>query len=84
MAVINPIKPPAFFRSIGRRLRIWMNASAAQPGSRPAADGVTEAWHLAIVENKVRTLAGRWPNSATTLSGRLAGFGFDEETSMRR
>jgi hypothetical protein len=85
MAVVNPTQLPAFFHSIGRWLRIWLDRSAANPRSRPAgAEEVTRPWHdLGIAESKVRTLAGRWPNSATTLSGRLAGFGFDEETSMR-
>jgi hypothetical protein len=86
MAVINPIKPPAFFHSIGRWLQISMERSAANPRSRPAgAEEVTRPWHdLGIAESKVRTLAGRWPNSVATLSGRLAGFGFDEEASTRR
>jgi hypothetical protein len=86
MPVINPTQPPAFFRSIGRWLRFWINASAPQPGSRlTGADGVTGPWHdLDLAEGKVRTLAGRWPTSAETRSWRLAGFGFDEGTSTRR
>ena len=86
MAVINPTQLPAFFDSIGRWLQIWMDGSAANPGSRLAgAEEVTRPWHdLGIAESQGRTLAGRWPNSAATLSGRLAGLGFDEETSMRR
>jgi hypothetical protein len=73
MAVIDPTQPPALFRSIGRWLRTWMDAIAAKPGSRlTGADGVTGPWHdLGIAESKVRTLAGRWPDSAATLSGRL-------------
>jgi hypothetical protein len=84
MAVINSTQPLAFFRSIGRWLQIWMDVIAAKPGSRlTGADGVTGPWHdLGIAESEVRTLAGRWPDSAATLSGRPAGFGFDEETSL--
>jgi len=86
MAVINPTQLPAFFHSIGRWLQIWMDESAANPRSRPArAEGVKGPWHdLGIAESEVRTLAGRWPTSAATLSGRLAAFGFDEEASTRR
>jgi hypothetical protein len=86
MAVINPAQPHAFFRSIGRWLQIWMNESAAIPGSRLACvEGVKGPWHdLGISESKVRTHAGRWPNSAATLSGRLAAFGFDEKKSTQR
>jgi hypothetical protein len=77
MAVINSTQPPAFFRSIGRWLQIWMDVGLT------GADGVTGPGHdLGIAESEVRTLAGRWPDSAATLSGRLAGFGFDEETSL--
>jgi hypothetical protein len=85
MAVINPTHAPTFFRSIGRWLRTWMDAIAAEPGSRlTSADEVTGTWHdLGMAESKVRTLAGRWPNSVVTLSGRLA-LNFDEETSTRR
>ena len=82
MAVINSTQPPAFFRSIGRWLQIWMDVIAAKVGLT-GADGVIGPWHdLGIAESEVRTLAGRWPDSAATLSGRLAGFGFDEETSL--
>jgi len=86
MAVIKPTQLAAFFHSIGHWLQISMDGSAAEHGSRlTVADGVTGPWHdLGIGESKVRTLAGRWPNSAATLSGRLAGFGLDEETSTRR
>ena len=84
MAVINSTQPPAFFRLIGRWLQIWMDVIAAKVGLT-GADGVTGPWHdLGIAESEVRTLAGRWPTSAATLSGRLAAFGFDEEASTRR
>ena len=82
MAVINSTQPPAFFRSIGRWLQIWMDVIAAKVGLT-GADGVIGPRHdLGIGESEVRTLAGRWPDSSATLSGRLAGFGFDEETSL--
>ena len=71
MAVINSTQPPAFFRSIGRWLQIWMDVIAAKVGLS-GADGVTGPgpWHdLGIAESEVRTLAGRWPDSAATLSG---------------
>ena len=65
-------------------LQIWMDVIAAKVGLT-GADGVIGPWHdLGIAESEVRTLAGRWPDSAATLSGRLAGFGFDEESSARR
>ena len=85
MAVINSTQLPAFLHSIGRWLQIWMDEGTANPRSRLAgAEEVTRPWHdLGIAESKVRTLAGRWPNSGATLSGRLAAFGFDEGTSMR-
>jgi hypothetical protein len=71
MAVINLTQLPAFFYSIGRWLQIWMDGSAANAGSRLAgAEGVTEPWHdLGIAANEVRTLAGRWPNSAANAVG---------------
>ena len=82
MAVISSTQPPAFFRSIGRWLQIWMDVIAAKVGLT-GADGVAGPRHdLGIAESEVRTLAGRWPDSAATLSGRLASFGFDEGTSL--
>jgi hypothetical protein len=71
MVIINPTQLLAFFHSIGRRLQIWMDESAANPRSRPAgAEGVKGRWHdVGIAESKVRTLAERWPDSPQPCQG---------------
>ena len=62
MAVINSTQSPAFFRSIGRWLQIWMDVIAAKVGLT-GADGVAGPRHdLGIAESEVR-------------SGTVAGFG---------
>ena len=80
MSVPKPNSFPTIFRGLLRNWRKWGRnpATVAELSRLDAADVEGVARDVGLTSADLRTLAGKWPDSAELLSQRIAGLHIDE------